>query len=101
MNSRARSRQTTPIRYPKANAAHSGGSGRTERLPVSLAADVHDGILVAEGFLDWLPIAMPIRTAHRDMSVKFVEYEQHGVQEYWVLDPETLAHRFYAPRGEV
>ena len=41
------------------------------------------------------------RTAHRDMGVKFVEYEQHGVEEYWVLDPETLAHRFYARRGEV
>ena len=40
-------------------------------------------------------------TAHRDVSVKFVEYEQHGVEEYWVLDPETQAHRFYARRGEV
>ena len=41
------------------------------------------------------------RTAHRDVGVKFVEYEEHGGQEYWVLDPETLAHRFYARRGEV
>jgi Uma2 family endonuclease len=40
------------------------------------------------------------RTAERDIGPKFAEYEQHGVREYWILDPETLAHRFYRLLGD-
>mgnify|MGYP005857326241 CR=1 FL=1 len=35
------------------------------------------------------------RTADRDIGPKFAAYEEHGVEEYWVLDPQTLDHRFY------
>jgi Uma2 family endonuclease len=49
--------------------------------------------LVAEALSDW--------SADRDVGPKFAEYERAGVQEYWVLDPETLAHRFYRKAGEI
>lgn len=39
--------------------------------------------------------ALSPRTADRDVGPKFAAYEEHGVEEYWILDPETLAHRFY------
>jgi Uma2 family endonuclease len=45
--------------------------------------------------------ALSPRTGDRDVGPKFAAYEEHGVQEYWVLDPETLAHRFYRREGEL
>ena len=53
-----------------------------------------------EGAPDLVVEALSPRTADRDVGPKFAEYEQHGVEEYWVLDPETLAHRFYRRDGE-
>jgi Uma2 family endonuclease len=41
------------------------------------------------------------RTADRDVGPKFAAYEEHGVDEYWVLDPQTLDHRFYHREGEL
>jgi Putative restriction endonuclease len=32
---------------------------------------------------------------------KFAKYEEYGVKEYWVLDPKTLAHRFYSRRDNL
>lgn len=45
--------------------------------------------------------ALSPSTAARDVGLKFAAYERHGVREYWILDPQTLAHRFYALEGEI
>ncbi len=54
-----------------------------------------------DGAPDLVVEVLSSRTADRDVGPKFAEYEQHGVAEYWVLDPETLAHRFYRRDGEI
>jgi len=54
-----------------------------------------------EGPPDLVVEVLNPRTADRDVGPKFAEYEQHGVDEYWVLDPRTLAHRFYRREGEL
>lgn len=45
--------------------------------------------------------ALSPRTADRDLGPKFAAYEEHGVNEYWVLDPENLRHQFYRRDGEL
>lgn len=54
-----------------------------------------------EGAPDLVVEVLSPRTADRDVGPNFAEYEQHGVEEYWVLDPATLAHRFYRRDGEI
>jgi Uma2 family endonuclease len=45
--------------------------------------------------------ALSPTTAHNDTGRKFAAYEMHGVQEYWILDPETLDHHFYRREGDM
>lgn len=54
-----------------------------------------------DGAPDLVVEVLSNRTADRDVGPKFSAYEEHGVTEYWVLDPETLAHRFYRRDGEI
>jgi len=43
----------------------------------------------------WVAEVLSPATALNDVGRKFAKYEEYGVKEYWVLDPKTLAHRFY------
>lgn len=61
------------------------------RLGPTYAAEAPS--LVVEALSPW--------SAERDVGPKFANYEQAGVREYWILDPETLAHRFYRREGEL
>ena len=49
--------------------------------------------LVVEALSPW--------SADRDTGPKLAAYEVHGVQEYWVLDPDHLMHRFFRREGEL
>jgi Uma2 family endonuclease len=40
-------------------------------------------------------------SADRDAGLKFAAYEEYGVYEYWLLDPERLKHRFFKRDGSL
>lgn len=45
--------------------------------------------------------ALSPSTAKNDLGPKFAAYELHDVQEYWVLDPQHLKHRFFRRAGDM
>lgn len=45
--------------------------------------------------------ALSLRTFDRDLGPKFAAYEEHGVNEYWVLDPDHGRHQFFRREGEL
>jgi Uma2 family endonuclease len=49
----------------------------------------------------WVCEVLSPGTAEHDIGPKFAAYEEHGVQEYWILDPQTLVHRFFSRQGEL
>ena len=48
----------------------------------------------------WVCEVLSPTTADRDIGPKFATYEEQGVREYWVLDPDHLEHRFFAREGD-
>ena len=48
----------------------------------------------------WVCEVLSPRMVDRDTGPRFAAYEEHGVEEYWILDPDRLSHRFYATDGE-
>ena len=49
----------------------------------------------------WVAEILSAATALNEVGRKFAKYEEYGVKEYWVLDPKTLAHRFYSRRDNL
>jgi Uma2 family endonuclease len=49
----------------------------------------------------WVAEILLATTALNDVGRKFAKYEEYGVKEYRVLDPKTLAHRFYSRRDNL
>jgi Uma2 family endonuclease len=48
----------------------------------------------------WVCEVLSPATADRDIGPKFAAYEERGVAEYWVLDPDYLEHRFFTREGD-
>ena len=42
---------------------------------------------------------LPPWSAERDVGPEFAKHERAGIQEYWILNPQALAQRFYRRGG--
>jgi len=86
--------------------AHKSGTVVTAPMDVMLAEDTTvqpDLVYIAharreiigeqriEGAPDLIAEILSPSTAHRDVGIKKRLYEEHGVREYWTLDPESQA----------
>jgi Uma2 family endonuclease len=43
---------------------------------------------------------LSVSTAHTDRTTKFEDYAAHGIEEYWIIDPETETLEQYIVHGE-
>jgi hypothetical protein len=56
---------------------------------------------LSSGWLSRVPGASVRRTLGKPVVVTCAAAgREHGVDEYWVLDPQTLDHRFYRREGD-
>ncbi len=44
--------------------------------------------------------ALSPHSADRDLGPKFAAYEENGVEEYWVLDPDRMEHQIFQREEE-
>jgi len=60
---------------------------------------------LADAYVDFAPAlvveVLSPATAKRDRVTKFSAYERHGVQEYWLIDPEKAEHHFFRRAGDI
>ena len=53
-----------------------------------------------EGAPDLVVEVLSLSTFYKDLRKKMTAYSQFGVQEYWIVDPETQSIEVYARRDE-
>lgn len=44
---------------------------------------------------------LSLSTKRNDLGRKFIAYEAHGVEEYWLIDPMAGEHRFFRRAGQM
>jgi hypothetical protein len=87
---------TQPLSWPERESRPGSVALRHENEEVPTAISLSDRVqielLTADEFLDWLKPEV-----HADL----IDGEKTMHTPVWILDPETLAHRFYAREGVI